>query len=488
MGSRLRARPSFFVLALITASWLALVVGPSVARAQSETEAREHYERGVALFDEGQFVAALAEFEAAYALSRRAPILFNVGQIHARLGRSVEAVDALERYLAEGGASVAADRRALVEREIATQRGRIATVTVSVSVPGAIVAVDDVEVGTAPLSSPVRVSAGEHVIAARADGFETARYRFRIAGREQRTIALEMVARGEGSARLRIEANVPGVEVRIDGRAVGLTPIDLPIGPHRIEALRPGYEPLDRTIELAPGTEAPLALELVRLANPPAGVLTHVALAVPSTSYTVRVDGELVPGDRLDVPHGLHDLEIQAADMEPIRRRIDVPEGATFELDPGYRWTAVGRQRLHAGAESQRINGIAITVIGAVVGLVGGGLLIGREVQASETRLSLRREIATSCRASPGDCDRRIEAAMFDEPPDDFEDRTNEIIATYEGVGVAGFVLVGAGVATMVGGIVVLATAPSDESIDASTTLRVSLGVGPGSLSLRGVF
>jgi hypothetical protein len=42
------------------------------------------------------------------------------------------------------------------------------------------------------------------------------------------------------------------------------------------------------------------------------------------------------------------------------------------------------------------------------------------------------------------------------------------------------------GVATVIGRIVVVATAPSDESIDASTTLRAALGVGPGSFSLGG--
>jgi tetratricopeptide (TPR) repeat protein len=489
-----------------------LLAAPSpavLAQAGGEAEARAHYERGVAFYDEGQYAAALAEFEAAYEGSHRAPILFNIGQIHARLGRAVEAVEALQRYLAEAGTSVNAERRALVERELQTQRARIGTVAPTVSVPGAVISIDDVEVGSAPLAEPVRVSAGEHVIAARADGFETARYRFRLAGGERRAVELELVARGEGAARLRIEVDVPGAEVRIDGRAIGLSPIDLPVGlpagSHRVEISRPGYEPLDRTIEVAPGTEAAISFDLVRQANPPPGVLTQVALALPTTSYALRVDGELVSGATVALPNGLHDLAIEAADMEPIARRVDIPAGATFVLDPGYRWSAAGRQARQSGAGSQRVNGAAIVAVGAVVAAGGAGFLIGREVYAGERRLSDRRALNLQCepqRDASGvlqpptfdadTCDRLVDSGPYPETLYDvaFNQATNEIVDVYEGIGVAGYVLLGAGVATVVGGVIIIATAPSDESIDASTTIqpRVSLDVGPGSVSVRGTF
>lgn len=170
------------------------------ARAQETTaeataRAREHYDRGVGLFDEGQFVAALAEFEAAFALTRRPSLLFNVGQIHARLGHAVEATDAFERYLRETS-DVPAERRALVESELTTQRARIARVTVAVSVVAASISLDDVTRGQSPLAEPLRVSAGEHVLVVSAAGHETSRQRFRIAGGETQTIEVELLRVG----------------------------------------------------------------------------------------------------------------------------------------------------------------------------------------------------------------------------------------------------------------------------------------------------
>ncbi len=489
-------------LALLAAGLL--MVEPVHAQAQGEAAARAHYERGVALFDEGQFTAALAEFEAAYEASHRAPILFNIGQLEARLGRSVEAVDTLRRYLAEGGDAVSAERRALVEAEIATQSARIASVTASVTVPGATVSIDDVEVGTAPLPSALRVSAGEHVIAARADGFETARFRFRIAGGESQTVALELVARSADAARLRLAVDVPGADVQVDGRSIGLSPIELPVGlaagSHRIEVTRPGYVPFDRTIEVAAGTEATLSVDLTRASSSRPGVLTQVVFAVPTTSYTIRVDGERIQGSSVQLPHGLHDLSIEAADMETIERRVDIPQGASFALDPGYRWSAQGRQARRSGAESQRVNGLAIILVGAGIAAGGVGLLVGREIYASERHLGERRAINLACEGSdtmlptltPAECDARVDMGMFPEQLYDpmFNIATNGILDVYEGVGVAGYVLSGVGVAAAVGGIVLFATAPSDEQIDATTTIpaTVSLDVGPGGLSLRGTF
>lgn len=188
---------SCFALVLALASPSARAQDAATSTEDVNVRARGHYERGVGLFDEGQYAGALAEFEAAYALTARPSLLFNIGQIHARLGHAVEAADTLERYLTEAR-DVPAERRALVESEIATQRGRIGLVRVEAyalgaPVEGATVSVDDVTRGTLPLAEPLRVSAGEHVVGVSAEGHETARERFRIAGGEDRTLRVELV-------------------------------------------------------------------------------------------------------------------------------------------------------------------------------------------------------------------------------------------------------------------------------------------------------
>ena len=497
-------RPSAWLWSLLIALALLSASGSHAHAQSSDAVARAHYERGVALYDEGQFTGALAEFEAAYDASHRASILFNIGQIHARLGRAVEAVAALERYLAEAGSSVSAERRALVESEIRTQSARVATVNVTVSVPGALVSFDDIDVGQAPLGEAVRTTAGEHVIVARADGFEPARFRFRIAGGESRLVALELLPHAEGAARLRLVIGVPGADVRIDGRSIGLSPIELPVGlpqgEHRIELTRPGYEPIERTVVLAASGEETLQLDMVRAALAPPAVMTRLTLALPSTSHTIRIDGVEVPSgtSSVELPYGLHDLQIEGEDMVPVRERIDVPQGPTFAFARQYQWAPAHREWLRAQASAVRTGGLITMIVGAVLG-VGGAVALGsREEHYRASQLEERQRLVRYCNTPdpltmmpPLDCQMQVVASFPAEGNlAQFEAQTNRELDIREGLAISGGVLVGVGTAALVTGLIVFLLPPTDEQIDSSTTTRpsVSLDVGPGGLSLRGTF
>lgn len=485
----------------------ASLVGAGRMHAQSApesaalAEARAHYERALALFDEGRLPASLAEFEAAYEGSHRPAILYNMGSVHALMGHAVEAVDTLRRYLSEGAGSIDPARREAVENEIAIQEARIARVLLSVNVPGAEVAVDDVPVGSTPLSDSLRVSAGEHVISARADGFDPTRFRFSVAGSEQRTIALELNARASDAGVLELTTNVPGASVELDGHSLGLTPIEFPVGvpmgSHTLRITRPGYREHERIVPVAASARVVLEVELTPLETIPQGIATRLDLTLPSTSHTVRIDGQHVLGSSLVVPYGLHDLEIEAADIEPVSRRIVIPQEPSFAFDPGYRWTEAGRQQRLAGADSQRVNGGAIMLGGGSALLIGVGLIIGREVMSSVTGLDERRRqfgMGGPCgldAIDPDGCQRYLDTSTIpnvERAPATFTARTNELLGIYESLLIAGAAIAGVGAVTMIGGLVFILTAPSEEEIDRGTTLRVSLEVNPGGLTLHGQF
>ena len=464
------------------------------------SEARAHYERALALFDEGRLPASLAEFEAAYAASHRPAILYNLGSVHALMGHSVEAVDALRRYLSEGAGSIDLARQEAVQSEIAIQEARIARVQLSVNVPGAEITLDDVPIGTAPLADAVRVSAGEHVVSSRADGFDPMRFRFSVAGLEQRTIALELNARASDAGVLELTTNVPGANVELDGRSLGLTPIEFPVGvsvgSHTLRITRPGYREHERIVPVAASANVVLEVELTPLEAIPEGVATRLDLTLPATSHTVRIDGQRVLGDAIVLPYGLHDIAIEAADIEPVTRRLVIPQQPSFAFDPGYRWTESGRQQRLAGADSQRVNGGAIVLGGGSALLIGVGLIIGREVMAGESNLSGRRDAFDSsgaCRnfvSMPEPCEQFLlnNTQGFERDPETFRDRTNELLGIYESLLIAGAVVAGAGAVTVIGGLVFILTAPSEEDIDRGTTLRVSLDVSPNGLLLHGQF
>ena len=146
-----------------------VVVRVPVAHAQidSKAAAREHFEKGVAAFNEGRFAEAALEFESAYKLSPAPVVLYNIGQVDVALGRSVEAVDAFERYLADGATTISAERRAEVQAEIEKQRAQSGTIAVQTDPAGASIRIDGRLIGTTPLPSPVRVAAGKHTVEAR---------------------------------------------------------------------------------------------------------------------------------------------------------------------------------------------------------------------------------------------------------------------------------------------------------------------------------
>ena len=173
---------------------LALLIGiASSARAETDAKAaaREHFQKGVAAFDERRFAEASEEFEAAYRLSPAFVVLYNIAQVDVILGRSVEAVDAFDKYLKQGASAISAERRREVQAEIEKQAARIGTIAVRSSPAGAELRVDGALVGKSPLAHPLRVTAGRHTVGAILDGHTPVVREVDVAGRAE--IALELL-------------------------------------------------------------------------------------------------------------------------------------------------------------------------------------------------------------------------------------------------------------------------------------------------------
>src|SRR5262245_20824847 len=86
---------------------------------EAQAEAAVRYKKGVDLFNESDFQAALIEFRRAYGLAPNYAVLYNIGQVYFQLQDYAHALTTLEQYLAEGGKNIAAARRSEVEKDIA---------------------------------------------------------------------------------------------------------------------------------------------------------------------------------------------------------------------------------------------------------------------------------------------------------------------------------------------------------------------------------
>jgi PEGA domain len=192
-----------YEVALLAAA-LALAASPLAARADGQMdakrEARKHFDRAMELVEDGQLGEAVIEFRRSYELQPHYTVLYNLGQAYTELAKPVEAADALQRYLQEGGKAIKPARRAEVERDIARQRARIATLEIKVQPEGAKVYIDGGEIGKAPLAASVSVGIGEHVVSATADGHEPAESKVTVAGEDRKTVELTLKPLAEKKA------------------------------------------------------------------------------------------------------------------------------------------------------------------------------------------------------------------------------------------------------------------------------------------------
>lgn len=179
---------------LLAIAFATLVTSSIPVHAQDATnvvEARERISRGEALFDRGDYDAALAEFEAAYEVIGEHPsrflILYNIGQCHERRFRYDVALVYYRRYLEEGGGVV--DGHEEVEANVATLEGLLSEVDIQTSAEGAEAFFDGRSLGAVP--NRVRVPAGLHVLSVRAEGYVPAERSIAIPAAGRLEVSLE---------------------------------------------------------------------------------------------------------------------------------------------------------------------------------------------------------------------------------------------------------------------------------------------------------
>ncbi len=81
-----------------------------------DDRARAHFVLGRSQYDGGEYAASIEQFEAAFEISGRSALLFNLYQAHHRNGDLAEAIDYLDRYLASDAQVTDADRTTLTAR------------------------------------------------------------------------------------------------------------------------------------------------------------------------------------------------------------------------------------------------------------------------------------------------------------------------------------------------------------------------------------
>jgi hypothetical protein len=304
---------------------------------EKKAQARTHFERGLSLFDEEAWDAALVEFAESRSIFPTRAATKNAAICLRRLHRFDEALDMFDTLLREFPKLPPGDK-ALVEREVSELRNRVGTIDIRTTEPGASIVIDGRDRGSTPPTGPLRVSVGSHVVRVFKKGFAPFERRVAVSGAENVPLDVKLSALTRSGTLKVVEKGGQSAEVVVDNVVVGTTPWDgpLPLG-ERTVFLRGegklGTAPAVVTIEL--GKETALELSLVELGS-------EVRVQPNPVASTVSIDGVSVGRGIWDgrLASGAHKLEVKADGFLPTTKDVSLRPGQrevvqiTLERDP----------------------------------------------------------------------------------------------------------------------------------------------------------
>jgi hypothetical protein len=247
---------------------------------QREIDARVdlHYERGAALYSQGDFESAIDEFVAGYCDGGYASLLYDIGSTFERLARYEKAVAYLERFVSES-----TDDTDAVKRDIAAFRVRVlrrtpSRITVATAPPGAQVSLlgaTGVVARTEANGAELLVARGRYTLRVEMPGYEPIEESIQVSiGRPYSFYFRLEPQRG----RLRVFVRPAHARIFVDDRLVGLGTYAeaIPVGEHKITVEAEGRTPETRTIEVLADRASDVR---VALSDPPRSGRLELVLA-----------------------------------------------------------------------------------------------------------------------------------------------------------------------------------------------------------------
>jgi hypothetical protein len=254
-----------------------LALGSTFARAQGTGDtphrltlaesltgaAKEAYDAAGILLNNRDLAGAITKYRQAYDLSKDPRLLFDMAVCERDLRAYAKMRELLLRYEQEAGADVSAEQKADIDDALAAIHSLVAAVRVTASEVGAAVAVDGEAVGVTPLATPLVIDLGKHTISLRKSGFEPVDRSVDLAGGNEMTLSITLVAQAQHTAQLRVAADVDATVV-VDRKQASRGGFEgtLPAGVHVVQVTAPGKTAYDVQVDLRDGESRTLSVTL----------------------------------------------------------------------------------------------------------------------------------------------------------------------------------------------------------------------------------
>ncbi|HJX63562.1 MAG TPA: PEGA domain-containing protein [Polyangia bacterium] len=469
------------------------------------------------LYDQDNLAAALVEYRRVQVESGKAPGLFNVGRICARLNRPVEAVAEFDKLLAAPGRTP--EQRLEEARQLRDeQRARIGRLMIQTKVP-AFIEVDNVAVGKTEvkvfvgareepagnavpdmrfvMAHPIEVANGPHLVAAVAPGHAPLRQQIEIGGGVTKEFELALVpAKGE-LAHIRVRTPVLGAEIRLDGAQVGRTPIDVTLsveaGAHELALQRKGYRTTTLRRDLGEGQTWDADVVMEEDPTEMGWQAGQLLFEGEEPGSALSVNGKLrdFRGGAVKLPPGPHQIELAHSGFLPYRAEVDIESGKSRRLHVEMEATAEARHERLDRVSGQRWRAWSTLAAGALIA-GGGGVYLGWAIKNRTQANNYFDQVQTEFISTTGKCyqlsatDVQTAQACKEDQDRANNDQNN---AKYHVIGSA--VATGVGAAVLVTGLIMVLTIDDTSRYEAPHSSLAWLGwvkSNGGGVSLAGRF
>jgi tetratricopeptide (TPR) repeat protein len=366
-------RPRTLALCLSLLSIAPTVLAQTQPSPAAVSEARERFQRGVALSEERNYNAAMVEFQRAYELTRNPVVLFNISATHELTGHFVEALDAMLDYERLAPRENVAQRRAEIDATLARLRGRIGTIVVRFEADGLSLRVDNLQRSVSEARSGLRVPAGRHRISLSAPHFTAREEEVDVAGGSTLVLSEPLVPE---AAFMAVDCNVSGAEVLIDGRVVATTPttspLPVPEGSHHVMVRRAGFTVYETDVNTV-GAGARVRAQLAWASPIPRDVAARVVVQASEPDSVAFLNDHRIALDGSDlVPPGRHTLRVEnAPNFLPAERDVDLATGHSNTVSVQLQPTPAYVASYAAMRRRAIVSGAVVTSVGLLVAGAG---------------------------------------------------------------------------------------------------------------------